>query len=95
MLDENGSYGKFVKPIELFCQVTATDGPIVSNFNIIIYQGVSFKYIVDEEMNTEGDVAVSYTKPNFIDDVFDLITANPIMKNENIAVYSSVTYEKN
>lgn len=92
--DENGNLSILTKVLELTNPVSATNAPVISTFNIIIYQGIAYSYVVDETVDENNNPVTVYAQPNFFDDVFDLINAEPLLNLDNIGNNFSTTSSK-
>lgn len=66
----------------------------VANFGFLLYQGVLYNYIAGTTVNEAEETENVYAKPNFFDDVFGQITAQPLLKNETAGAYSVITSER-
>ncbi|MXN92319.1 hypothetical protein GR160_13910 [Flavobacterium sp. Sd200] len=91
--DENGNLSVLTKVLELTNPVSATNAPIISTFNIIIYQGIAYSYVADETVDENNNPVTVYAQPNFFDDVFDLINAEPIFQSDGTD-YSVINSKK-
>lgn len=52
----------------------------VANFMVLIYQGMNYSYLAGQEPDENGTPQGVFAQPNFFDDVFDLVNAEPIVK---------------
>jgi hypothetical protein len=90
----DGTPSLFTKTINLVnpVVVTGNTGLNIASFNILIYQGSIYPYILGQETD-DNDVTTNVLGlPNFFDDVFDLLNAEPLLKatqDNDYAVLSS------
>jgi hypothetical protein len=94
--DSEGLPSKFTTTIVL-SNPAVVDGAAkkqVANFAFLLYQGVTYSYIAGTFENEEEETENLYAKPNFFDDVFGQITAQPLLKSESVGAYSVVTSER-
>lgn len=66
----------------------------IANLSLLIYQGVVYSYIAGQVEDENQEMQDVYAKPNFFDDVFDLIKAQPLLKTDENTVFSKMTSEK-
>ncbi|QPH40850.1 hypothetical protein [Pedobacter endophyticus] len=52
----------------------------IANFNTLVYQGRANPYQTGTATDSNGQVTPTYGIPNFFDDVFDQVTAEPLLK---------------
>jgi hypothetical protein len=95
--DANGLPLSLTKPVILSFPATGASGTKnnVANFAILIYQGVKYSFLVGQEPDENGVLQNVYAKPNFFDDVFDLVNASSVIKNTSTDTYSLLTSQKN
>ncbi|AXG73535.1 hypothetical protein DVK85_04530 [Flavobacterium arcticum] len=91
--NEEGEVSAFTKVLELSNPVSEVDELTIATFNIILYQGVVYDYIVANTLNENLDFLEILDKPTFLDDIFDLITAEPLLKN-SVNDYSEISSYK-
>jgi len=92
--DENGALGKFTKVLELGNPIAGNNGHVIANFNLIIYQGVSYTYIAGQTVDEDGNTVDIIALPNFFDDVFDLINSEPLLKGTHVDDYTVIASKK-
>ncbi|RLJ80512.1 hypothetical protein [Pedobacter alluvionis] len=64
----------------------------IASFNILIYQGSAYPYILGQETDDQNVTTNILGLPNFFDDVFDQLNATPLLKaaqDNDYAVLSS------
>src|SRR5690606_10770217 len=66
----------------------------IANLSLLIYQGVVYSYIAGQVEDENQEMQDVYAKPNFFDDVFDLIKAQPLLKTDENTVFLKLTSEK-
>ncbi|MCX2484521.1 hypothetical protein [Pedobacter sp. MR2016-24] len=66
----------------------------VATFNILLYQGKTYNYTLEQIVDEEGQITSTYGQPNFFDDVFNLITGIPLLKNITDSEYSLLASQK-
>jgi hypothetical protein len=86
--DANGLPLPLTKPVILSFPATGASGTKnnVANFTMLIYQGVKYSFLVGQEPDENGVLQNVYAKPNFFDDVFDLVNSESILKGEENSV---------
>lgn len=92
--NEDGILSTFTKVLELGNPISDNNGPVIANYNIVLYQGVTYEFIAGTTVDENDDTVNLYAQPNFFDDVFDLINAEPIMKGKNLTDYTVITSQK-
>lgn len=90
----DGTPGLFTKTITLVnpAVTTGNTGLNIASFNILIYQGYNYPYILGQETDDNNVTTNVLGLPNFFDDVFDQLNATPLLKateNSDYAVLSS------
>jgi hypothetical protein len=90
----DGPPSLFTKTINLVNPTVATGntGLNITSFNILIYQGSTYPYILGQETDDQNVTTNVLGLPNFFDDVFDQLNATPLLKateNSDYAVLSS------
>ncbi|KRT15664.1 hypothetical protein ASU31_13445 [Pedobacter ginsenosidimutans] len=90
----DGTPSLFTKTITLTNPAVATGntGLNIASFNILIYQGYNYPYILGQETDDQNVTTNVLGLPNFFDDVFDQLNATPLLKateNSDYAVLSS------
>lgn len=90
----DGTPSLFTKTIVLANLAVAGDnGSLnIASFNILIYQGYTYPYILGQETDDQNVTTNVLGLPNFFDDVFDQLNATPLLKateNSDYAVLSS------
>jgi hypothetical protein len=90
----DGTPNLFTKTINLVNPAVATGntGLNIASFNILIYQGSTYPYILGQETDDQDVTTNVLGLPNFFDDVFDQLNATPLLKateNSDYAVLSS------
>ena len=66
----------------------------IASFNILIYQGSTYPYILGQETDDNNVVTNVLGLPNFFDDVFDLLNATPLLKATQDNDYSVLSSQK-
>ncbi|WP_293785799.1 hypothetical protein [uncultured Pedobacter sp.] len=90
----DGTPSLFTKTIVLANLAVAGDNNSlnIASFNILIYQGSTYPYILGQETDDQNVTTNVLGLPNFFDDVFDQLNATPLLKateNSDYAVLSS------
>jgi hypothetical protein len=91
--DANGDYGRLTTTVQLTTPTTA-DGKNIANLSILLYQGVVYEYKAGTTQDTNGNTIPLNGQPNFFDDVFSLIHAEPLLKLNDSSAFSKMTAEK-
>lgn len=91
--DADGNYSRLTSTVQLTTPA-ATDGKNIANLNILLYQGVVYEYKAGTALDTNGDTVIINGQPNFFDDVFSLIDAEPLLKLNDNSDFSKMTAEK-
>jgi len=65
----------------------------VAAFNVLVYEGKTYKYIAGREKDDQNVMVDVIAEPNFFDDVFDLVNASSLLKSVNSS-YSSVSGQR-
>lgn len=84
--DEEGVSQKFTKPVVLSIPATP-QGKNICGFTKLLYQGVAYSFITGQGVDENGQAVAVTQAANFIDDVFDLIHAEPLFKGENGGIF--------
>ncbi|WP_316841310.1 hypothetical protein [Pedobacter gandavensis] len=89
-----GNASSLTKIIELSNPSIAANGLKlnIASFNILLYQGKTYDYLVKQISNNEGSMVDVYSTASFFDDVFGLIGASPVFKggaSSNLLLMSS------
>jgi hypothetical protein len=92
--DLDGTPSEWTKIVEIANPATGTNGNKlnIASFNILLYQGRIYAYEAGEELDENDEVVKIYDVPNFFDDVFDLLNAEPLLKateNTDFSILSS------
>lgn len=66
----------------------------VVSFNILIYQGKVYQYKAGEELDENNQPVDVFASPNFFDDVFDQLDAEPLLKPNNDSSYSVLVSQR-
>jgi len=90
----DGTPSLFTKTIQLLNPAVAdgNNSLNIASFNILIYQGYTYPYILGQETDDQNVTTNVLGLPNFFDDVFDQLNATPLLKateNSDYAVLSS------
>ncbi|QEM10601.1 hypothetical protein [Mucilaginibacter rubeus] len=95
-VDAEGSPIALTKVIALSNPATGADNNKlnIACFNILIYQGMTYKYVAGQVTNDQGETVDVLAQPNFFDDVFDGINATPLLKAGDDTSNSSITLQK-
>ncbi|PJJ08653.1 hypothetical protein CLU83_1939 [Flavobacterium sp. 1] len=91
--DADGNYGRLTSTVQLTTPA-ATDGKNIANLSILLYQGVVYEYKAGTALDTNGETVIINGQPNFFDDVFSLIDAEPLLKLNDNSDFSKMTAEK-
>ncbi|KOS04786.1 hypothetical protein AM493_01050 [Flavobacterium akiainvivens] len=91
--DEAGNLSSFTKILELSNPNSSFNAPVISTFNIIIYQGMVYKYLAGETLDENNNLTPIYFTPIFLDDIFDLGTTSNFVTEENQGVYKISFYK--
>lgn len=94
--DEDGNFSVWTNIIELTTPSIGVGSQTknIANLSLLIYQGVVCNYIAGQVEDENQEMQDVYAKPNFFDDVFDLIKAQPLLKADENTVFSKMTSEK-
>lgn len=92
--DPDGIPSEWTKIIEISNPATGPNGAKlnIASFNILLYQGRIYAYEAGEEVDENSETVKIYDIPNFFDDVFDLMNAEPLLKvteNTDFSILSS------
>jgi hypothetical protein len=95
-LDSNGNPKLLTKAIQLSTMAVAEGSNMknIAALSIILYQGMTYTYIVGQELNEDNEPENIVATPNFFDDVFDLINSEPLLKVGEDTTFSKMTSEK-
>ncbi|SDE67296.1 hypothetical protein SAMN05216464_108165 [Mucilaginibacter pineti] len=66
----------------------------IATFNILLYQGVVYDYISAQVADEQGSTINVLAQPSFFDDIFDLLTATPLLKAAEDTQYSALSSQK-
>lgn len=66
----------------------------VGNFGMLLYQGVVYQYIAGTELDEEEEEVDVYAVPNFFDDVFGQLLAEPVIQSDSAVSYSVMVSER-
>jgi hypothetical protein len=91
--DANGNYSRLTTTVQLTTPAT-TDGKNIANLSLLLYQGVSYDYKAGTTQDANGNTIPLNGQPNFFDDVFSLISAEPLLKLNDDSAFSKMTSEK-
>lgn len=94
--DAEGNYSKLTKILQLTSPSINDSGQIKNKASItlLLYQGVDYTYLAGETLNDDGQPITNYSKPNFFDDVFDLINSKPLLQTGANTIFSKMSSEK-
>lgn len=94
--DEEGNLAIWTNTIELSAPAIAegAQSKNIAGLSLLIYQGAVYDYIAGQEENENEEIQDVYARPNFFDDVFDLIKAQPLLKTDENTAFSKMTSEK-
>ncbi|WP_145861273.1 hypothetical protein [Pedobacter suwonensis] len=92
----DGTPGLFTKTINLLNPAVANGNNSlnIASFNILIYQGYTYPYILGQETDDNNVTANVLGLPNFFDDVFDLLNATPLLQASANTDYSVLSSQK-
>ncbi|PIF60068.1 hypothetical protein [Flavobacterium sp. 2] len=90
--DQEGNYSELTSTVQLTTPAVA--GENIASLNLLIYQGKVSTYKIREEEDENGEPITINDVPNFFDDVFNLIKAQPLLKLGSDEGYSRMTSEK-
>lgn len=92
----DGTPGLFTKTINLTnpAVINANTSLNVASFNILIYQGAEYPYILGQETDDQDVTTDILGLPNFFDDVFDQLNATPLLKATANSDYSVLSSQK-
>jgi hypothetical protein len=90
--DANGNYGRLTATVQLTTPAVA--GKNIATLSVLLYQGVSYGFIAGTALDTNGGTVILNGQPNFFDDVFSLIHAEPLLKLNGNSEFSKMTDEK-
>ncbi|GAA3971294.1 hypothetical protein GCM10022246_24730 [Pedobacter ginsengiterrae] len=92
----DGTPNDFTKSIVLSNAALSMGGNLtsVANFNILIFQGKANYYISGQETDEQNVTTDILAKANFFDDVFDLVSAEPLFKADQTSGYSVLSSQK-
>ncbi|WP_155958865.1 hypothetical protein [Flavobacterium limnosediminis] len=91
--DIEGNYGRLTKVIKL--STPSVSGNTISSISLLIYQAVAYEYEAGTVLDENEQPVPVMARPNFFDDVFDLIQSEPLLKGgEGDPVFSKMTSEK-
>lgn len=95
-VDQNGEPSMFTKIITLSNRATGPNNAKVymASFNLLIYQGRTYSFVSGQDLDNQGVMIDVLAVPNFFDDVFDNINAEPSLKASNDTDYSRITSQK-
>jgi hypothetical protein len=88
-----GVYGQLTTKIHLTNPATP-DGKNTASLSILLYQGVAYDYAVENTTDANGQPVTIKGYPNFFDDVFSLIKAQPLLKINDGSDYAKMTSQK-
>ncbi len=91
--DSDGNYSVFTNTIALNIPADA-DGKNIAGLSVLIYQGVTYSFKIGTTTAEDGTLVDVYAKPNFFDDVFDLIKATPLLQLSADTQFSKMTSQK-
>jgi hypothetical protein len=92
----DGTPGLFTKTVQLVNPAVAdgNNSLNIASFNILIYQGHTYPYILGQETDDNNVTANVLGLPNFFDDVFDLLNATPLLQASANTDYSVLSSQK-
>jgi hypothetical protein len=92
----DGTPSLFTKTITLTnpAVTTGNTGLNIASFNILIYQGSAYPYILGQETDDQDVTTNVLGLPNFFDDVFDQLNATPLLKATENSDYSVLSSQK-
>ncbi len=91
--DADGNYSRLTSTVQLTTPAAA-DGKNIANLSVLLYQGIVYEYKAGTALDTNGDTVIINGQPNFFDDVFSLIDAEPLLKLNDNSDFSKMTAEK-
>jgi hypothetical protein len=89
----DGNYTNLTTKIQLTTPATP-DGKNIASLSIMLYQGIAYDYVVGTALDANGQTVTVKGYPNFFDDVFSLIKAQPLLKLKDNSDFSKMTSEK-
>jgi hypothetical protein len=89
----DGNYNNLTAKIQLTTPATP-DGQNIATLSILLYQGVAYDYEVGTTVDANGQTVSIKGFPNFFDDVFSLIKAQPLLKINDGSDYAKLTSQK-
>jgi len=90
--DSEGNYSRLTTTVQL--TTPAVNGQNIASISQLLYQGVTYEYEAENIINSGGENVVLKGNPNFFDDVFSLIKAEPLLKLKGDSEFSKMTSEK-
>ena len=90
--DTEGNYSRLTTKVQL--TTPAVEGKNIATISQLLYQGVTSEYDAETIVNSEGKSVILKGNPNFFDDVFSLINAEPLLKLNADSEFSKMTSEK-
>lgn len=94
--DTEGNLSNWTNIIELSTP-SITESSItknIANLSLLIYQGVIYDYVSGQDLDDNNNLEDIFAQPNFFDDVFELIKAQPLLKSDENSTFSKMTSEK-
>jgi hypothetical protein len=91
--DANDNYERLTATVQLTTPATA-DGKNIANLSLVLYQGITYEYKAGTTQDTNGNSIPLNGQPNFFDDVFSLIHAEPLLKLKGSSEFSKMSSEK-
>lgn len=91
--DDDGHYQNLTRVLALNIKA-ADDGNNISALSMLVYRGITYKYLAGQIEDANNQLIDFYSQPNFFDDVFDLIKSRPIIKQSNSSKYNKMISER-
>ena len=88
--DTEGNYSRLTTTVQLTTPSTA-DGKNIANLSLLLYEGVSYEYNAKTLLDENGNPIIQKGQANFFDDVFSLISAEPLLKVNGGSDFSKMT----
>lgn len=94
--DEGGNSSNLTKVIQVSNPATESEGTnnYVAAFNVLIYEGKKYNYVVGQTIDTNGDVIDVVAETNLFDDVFGQLNAEPNIRPVTDTGYSSIRSQR-
>lgn len=95
-VDEENEQPKLTTTI-ILSNPAVEDGSVkkhITNFGILIYQGVVYSYIAGTGVNDQNETVNVYAQPNFFDDVFGNLGAVSLLRKNNAQRFDVTNFER-